>query len=84
MKYQENLRDQYDPQVKQFKSIIQTIPDCYLGQQYKTQIQKNKENDLQRIIQAKIMFKTGNEWSIQNLLEEGKKKKQAKNKDDQF
>ena len=30
------------------------------------------------------MYKTGNEWSIQNLLEEGKKKKQAKNKDDQF
>ena len=56
----ESLEEELEPNLKCFEAMVTGIPEKYMVRNHKVQIIKNKENDANRIISARVLYKISN------------------------
>ena len=62
------LETDLSTKVKQFSHMIKMIPDKYLYNNLKNNIIKNKQNDVDRVIKAKVQFNISDQEARKNLV----------------
>jgi hypothetical protein len=66
--YREKKLTNLDPAFKQFESMVGRIPEFYITADTKSKFIKTKQLMMHRTVQAKVLEKTTNDWSTNNMI----------------
>ena len=67
-KFKKEKTDELLPCLNSYKAMVNSIPNHYAGEFIKGRLNKNKELDMLRIVQTKVLYKTTNDWTTQNMI----------------